>query len=306
MREDTITPKLSFSTGAIYPYPLSAAFALAKEAGFSGVELVLGPEAIWRGPANTQRLAARYGLMIYSVHAPIMPLPGWMDMATSIGRLVEYAAAMNHPPLVVLHTPRVQNMQQETAGLRYLEALATWRSCQAPVQIALETPGLFRAEDRQSALFDVKALRAFADREGLLLTLDTAHVGSMPYDLSDAYETLRERLVNVHLSDLRHVPRLLDMAALHSYIKHHQLPGQGWLPLERLVRTLLEDDYEGLLTLELSPVAVGIWSPRRVRENLWACVSFVRQLAESVCTGCAGGVPAHLGSNERYVPGSTS
>ena len=270
--------QLSFSTGATYPYPLAASFALAKEAGFSGVELVLGPEAIWRGPISTQRLAARYGLTIYSLHAPILPLPGWADLAAGIGRLVKYAAAMNCPPLVVLHTPKVRDMQQEDLGIRYREALAAWRErfAQAPAPIAIETAGLFRPENRAYALFDIQALRAFADQEGLLLTLDTAHVGSMSYDLLAAYEVLRERLVNVHFSDLRHVPRFLDLPALHSYIKHHQLPGRGWLPLERLVRRLLEDGYAGLVTVELSPVALGIWSPQRVRRNLRECVSFIQ------------------------------
>lgn len=241
------------------------------------VELVIGPEALWRGPLGTQRLAARYGLAIGSIHGPILPLPGWGDGPTNVPRLVDYASAMEPIPLVVLHVPRARDMDRDAAALRYRAALAEWRERldERPVPIALETPGLFHPEERQFTLFDLDALASFAESEGIQVVLDTVHVGSLSYDLMEAYRRLRPLLANVHLSDMRHLPRILDIAALHSYIKHHQLPGSGWLPLCRFVRALTQDGYHGLLTLELSPVAVRAWSFRRARGALQACISFV-------------------------------
>ena len=47
---------------------------------------------------------------------------------------------------------------------------------------------------------------------------------------------------------------------------------------------LAELNDDGLLTLELSPVALGIWSPGRVRKALEESLSFVRRIEESVDT----------------------
>ncbi len=273
---------MSFSTGSLYTYPLATAFALAQQAGLRDVELVLGPESLWRGAVATGRLAAAYGLTIRSVHPPVLPLPGWTDPATVLQRLLAYAGALSPQPLVVLHAPRLRRIAETAMGRRFLEALAAWRAgpSASRVPIALETPGLFSAADRALELFGVAALAAFAAREGLATTLDTAHVGSLPCNPLDAYALLRDGLANIHLSDLRPVPALLDISLLQSYIKHHQLPGDGILPLAALLRALRRDGYAGLLTLELSPLALGFWSRARVRQQLARTVVWVGETSE--------------------------
>jgi sugar phosphate isomerase/epimerase len=273
---------LSFSTGSVYVYPLTAAFALAQQAGLAAVELVLGAESLRLGARQTESLAARYGLTIRSLHPPIAPLPGWPNSSTAaIQRLLAYATQMSAPPLLVLHTPHARNLQSEPGGIRYLETLAAWRKEFSQVPIALETPGLFGEKSRRFALFQIAALTAFAEQQGALLTLDTAHVGSMPHDLLDAYRQMRERLANIHFSDLRALPRLLDHSWTQSYIKHHQLPGHGRLPLTELVRALHRDHYQGMLTFELSPLALRIWSPRQALQRLVQCVAFVRRIEQA-------------------------
>ncbi len=169
-------------------------------------------------------------------------------------------------------------------GRRFLAALAQWRRgpSASRVPIALETPGLFCAADRELELFDIAALADFAARESLATTLDTAHVGSMPCSPLDAYALLREGLANIHLSDLRPVPAFLDLSVLQSYIKHHQLPGEGILPLAALVQMLRRNGYAGLLTLELSPLALGFWSRACVRRQLARAVAWVEETAEMV------------------------
>ena len=271
--------RLSYSTGATYIYPLTWTFKLAAEAGFEGIELVLNPEALRRGPAQTQKLARHHGLAINSIHGPLLPLPGWPRDASSIDRIVRYAQAMDPTPLVVLHVPKAEDVERDERGKRYRQALADWRqSCLvAPVPLALETPGLFHARERKLALFDLAELASFAETEGTGLVLDTVHAASLSYDILNAYRILRRRLSNVHLSDLCRVPRLLDLPALHSYIKHHQLPGHGHLPLSQLVRALVQDGYDGLLTLELSPVAVRIWSRSKVRRAIRESLQFVER-----------------------------
>jgi sugar phosphate isomerase/epimerase len=68
---------------------------------------------------------------------------------------------------------------------------------------------------------------------------------------------------------------------MHSYFKHHQIPGDGDLSLLELLRRLKADFYEGLLTLEISPVALQAWRPRRAKENLSRCLDFVKEALEN-------------------------
>lgn len=269
--------RLSYSTGATYIYPLTWTFKLAADAGFESVELVLNLESLRRGPEETWLLARQYGLAIGSIHGPIVPIPGWPRDATSIDRIVRYGQGMDPAPLVVLHVPKAENMEDDPRGRRYRQALAAWReSClESPVPLAIETPGLFHSREHKLALFDPGALAAFAEAEGTGLVLDTVHAASLSCDVLETYETLRGRLANVHFSDLANVPRLLDLPSLHSYIKHHQLPGHGVLPLGQLVSTLVRDGYDGLLTLELSPVAVRLWSRRQALRMLRESIDFV-------------------------------
>ena len=59
-------------------------------------------------------------------------------------------------------------------------------------------------------------------------------------------------------------------------LKHHQLPGEGHLPLEPFLHQLVGLGYDGPITLELSPVSLGIWWPPAVRRNLARSVAYIR------------------------------
>ena len=83
--------RLSFSTATLYHFPLRAAFALAHEAGFEGVELVLGPEVMLRGAAYVRQLSHEYSLAVLSVHPPMIPYPGQNKAARILPYLVSLA-----------------------------------------------------------------------------------------------------------------------------------------------------------------------------------------------------------------------
>lgn len=267
--------RLSYSTGSTYSYPLARSFHLAHGAGLDCVELVLGPEAIRRGPAEVQRLAEDAGVSISSLHGPILPLPGWRQIPRNIERLTAYAAALEPSPLVVLHVPQARDMERDERGRAFREALASGLARDG-LQIAVETPGLFHTTERAFELFDMDNLGRFAERMGAGIVLDTVHVASLSQDILHAYGLFQQRLANVHLSDLVEVPRWLDRPGLHSLIKHHQIPGRGVLPLAALVQALARDGYEGLVTLELSPVALRAWSATQAGRALREAVAYVQ------------------------------
>jgi sugar phosphate isomerase/epimerase len=267
--------RLSFSTGTLYHFPLRTTFALAHEAGFEGVELVLGPEVTLRGAAYVRQLSQEYSLAVLSVHPPMIPYPGRGKAARVLPRLVSLAEQVDCD-LIVLHTPKTADAA-DPRWTEFVAALTRQRS-NTGVRISLENAGIFWESDVHYILHDVRRLRAFADRYDLPLTFDTAHAGTSAYELLEAYALVDGRVVNVHFSDLAHRRIFPDWPPLYTFFTHHQMPGEGVLPLTEFVHMLLATGYSGIFTVEVGPTAIQAWSPSRVREGLANLVQYVRRL----------------------------
>lgn len=272
--------KTSLSTACLYVYPLRWIFAVAKRAGFDGVELVISPEVQARGGAYARKLAEEFGLTLFTVHPPLFQYPGWSKVHKSIAPYLPRALKFTQDagaPILVIHMPKARKTESGI-GRAFVEQVigARERLNGAGPRLALENRPRFRERDASLVLTSPQDLRAFADAHDFPMTLDTAHLGTWDLDLLDAYEFFRGRLVNVHFSDLRDVsPRIERTVALHSYLKQHQLPGAGKLPLRDFLSRLARDGYGGPITFELSPTSLNIWNPRAVERKLKACLAFV-------------------------------
>lgn len=264
--------KLSLSTGSLYIYPLQATFRLAREAGFEGVELVVGPEVLWRGGKGVRRLADDCGLAIFSLHPPLFTLPGWQSYRVVMRKLIALAQEVECP-LIVIHPPDAGSWEHPRSRA-FLNALSTEQSRLrgTSIHLALENPA--PSPHGRRLLIDPEACRSFAQAHDLLLALDTAHAGSLSHSLDRAYQLWGARLANVHLSDVAVSSSLPDILGLHTYLKRHQFPGEGVLPLADLLRRLAANGYCGPITLELSPVALRIWWPPAVRCRLRQAVAW--------------------------------
>jgi sugar phosphate isomerase/epimerase len=273
--------KISLSTACLYVYPLRWIFAIARRAGFDGVELVISPEVEWRGGASVRRLAQEHALQVFSVHPPLFQYPGWRGSFTNIAPFLPRALRVTQDvgaPLLVIHMPRSRH-PNTGVGREFVRGVVSARARLNGTEprLSLENRAYFSARSNGLILSTPAELRAFADAHDFTLTLDTAHVGTWGIDLLDAYAVFRSRLANVHLSDLREVsPHVEQRPRLHSYVKQHQLLGAGKLPLIGFLRALARDGYAGAVTLELSPLALHVWNPRAVERRLKASVEFVR------------------------------
>ena len=273
--------KVSLSTACLYVYPLRWIFAVARRAGFDGVELVISPEVEWRGGAYVRRLSREYALEIFSVHPPLFQYPGWRGSFTNIAPFLPRALRVTQDagaPVLVIHMPRSRDASTGV-GREFVEHVvsARMRLNGTGPRLSLENRAYFSERSNGLILTTPRELRAFADAHDFTMTLDTAHVGTWEIDLLNAYASFRGRLANVHLSDLRDVsPRVERRPGLHSYVKQHQLPGAGKMPLIDFLRALARDGYTGPVTLELSPVALRIWNPRAAERKLKESVEFVR------------------------------
>lgn len=271
--------KFSLSTATLYPYPLQWVFRWARVVGFDGVELAVNPEAIVRRGEAVQRLAATEGVEIFSVHPTVVPLPGWWERRGGMEptfRLAQEAGVS----LVVMHTPRVQSLE-EGEGLAFRRRIQGWRTRLAAtdLQLAIENKAIRSEADRRYALSPLPRLRAFADRYDLGLVLDTTHAGSSGEDLLYAQQVFEGRLVNVHVSDMGGRLPLGTFATVRRLLGEHRFPGSGDLPLDALLASLGGDGYGGLVTLEVNPWAARAWWPPALRRRLAQAARWMRRAA---------------------------
>jgi sugar phosphate isomerase/epimerase len=109
------------------------------------------------------------------------------------------------------------------------------------------------------------------------ITFDTSHAASFGLNIVSALDVVAPRLANVHFSDRREEPPAIASGLLNALTRDHQLPGAGALPLGTFVRRLRAKSYQGALTLELSPLALGLWRDHRTLERATRAVAFVRE-----------------------------
>src|SRR5579872_5091003 len=103
--------QISFSTGTFYHRGLEYSLDLAREAGFVGVELVVGTRYILQGIASYQRAVEASGVPVLSVHPPFYLLPGWPRRFTqSIPQLASITQTLGGA-LCVVHTPFLANAE---------------------------------------------------------------------------------------------------------------------------------------------------------------------------------------------------
>jgi sugar phosphate isomerase/epimerase len=269
-------PSVSLSTGSLWGMGLRRTWRLASSAGFDAVELVVDPEVLVRGPAWVRDTAGRSGLAIASVHPFLYALPGYLGAMSSPPRLVRLAAELG-AGVVTVHPAITRQMggPEWQVWCRSMDE-ARRLAQDAGVVLSVENPPVFTAADRGKALARMADLVDFCMSEGLVVTYDTSHAWSAGDDVLEACRMTSQRLANVHLSDVRLPPARLDRPLLDSFFKHHQVPGEGILPLEAVMALLVGARYSGPLTLELSPFAIGWPRPAAVRNRLAGAVDWVR------------------------------
>mgnify|MGYP001104651872 CR=1 FL=1 len=270
--------KLSLSTGTLYVYPLRMVFRRARMAGFDGVELVVNPEAIVRGGLAVRRLADAEGVEIFSVHPTVVPLPGWRERHGGMDRTIRLAQEAG-ARLVVMHTPRSASLDKGE-GLAFRRTVEAWRRRLAGsnLRLAIENKDIRAEAHRRYALSPLNQLRAFADRHDLGLVLLFLIFSFSGEDLMYARQTFGERLIDVHLSDMRGWLSPLPLSSLRRALGQHLFPATGDLPLADLLSALSGDGYAGPVTLEVNPIAIRIWWPPTVRRRLAQAVKWMRRV----------------------------
>lgn len=237
-KPEAASPIIQCSTGPLWSMELDQAMDTLAEADFRDIELMVTRDPKTHEADIPLELARDKGLSIRSIHAPFLVLTKnvWgMDPLQKIHRGVEMCKAVGASTLIV-HPP----YPWERRYSHWVLHDCADYSAETGVKIAVETMYPKWVGPRRLSGY------RWVDPKDLALAapwtvLDTCHVALARRDILDAYEMLGSSVVHVHLSN----------NAGDGRDGHLELD-RGVLPIPNFLNKLLENNFSGAISLEVS------------------------------------------------------
>lgn len=266
------------STGSLHLCGTQHVFELAAEAGFDGLEVLIDQRVDTWQPGYLARLSAEYGLPVACLHSPfLLNVPHWPAAeGDRVARSLELAEALDAEvvvthlpvrwPYSILITPRSRVAlphfwRRNGKDVAWFEQQLPAIQAETAVVIAVEIMPLHRALGWPVNVHVWNTLAEWSRFEHL--TLDTTHCGTWGVDPRAAYDRADGRVSHIHLSNFDG--------------REHRLPHQGDLALDKFLRHVAADGYQGHISIETSPDAMQVEDPARLKENLAASLAFCRE-----------------------------
>ena len=232
-----MTPPVALSTASVFPEPASAAFALAAELGYDGVELMVWTDPISQDIPRVAELAERFAAPVRAVHAPCLAVTQRVWAADPVQRLRRSVAAAGTlgASVVVLHPPfRWQRSYVADFADEIVRAGET-----AGVAVAVENMfpvgrGVLRAVPYHPGYDPTAAGHPH-------YTLDLSHTAAAGSDALAMLDRMGDRLAHVHLADGSGAPR-----------DEHLVPGRGGQPCAQVCERLADSGFRGTVVVEVS------------------------------------------------------
>lgn len=273
-----------FSSGSLWSYSLEHCFALAREAGYDGLEVVADQRYETREIGHLRELIRRYQIPITAIHSPFMPtIPGWPEgQPGRIRESVKLAEAVG-AEVVVHHLPSRVGLAWISIPGRMFPLPLPWNP-EKPYRRWVEQ-NYFEFQDGtrvRLCIENMPAYRRFGRRWNLNhwntpgqlarfrhITLDTTHLGTWGLEPVAIYGRLSDRVAHLHLSNFDG--------------REHIRPEEGRLNLSGLLAEMAADSYQGAVCLELRPDVLDAGGPddrvvARMSQSLEHCRRWAGQL----------------------------
>ncbi|MEV8612411.1 sugar phosphate isomerase/epimerase family protein [Amycolatopsis sp. NPDC051373] len=229
------------STASVWPLRAGAAFELAAELGYDGVEVMVWADPISQDVAAVRRWSKRTNVPILSIHSPSLLITQrvWSpDPEIRLRKSVEAAEQLG-ARTVVVHPPfRWQRRYGDAFG-----DLVDELEEKSGIEVAVENMFKVRPPGG-SRNTRVSAFRPSIDPTDVGFrhyTLDLSHSAAARMDALALAERMGEGLSHVHLADGTGVPK-----------DEHLIPGHGGQPCAELLEKLVSDSFTGQVVLEVN------------------------------------------------------
>lgn len=261
-----MTPRIpvGLSTASVYPQPAGAAFEMASELGFDGVELMVWADPVSQDVRAIDRLSQRSGVPVLAVHAPCLLISQrvWSpDPVERLRRSVRAAQDLG-ARTVVLHPPFRWQRRYADGFAQMVEDLEE----ASGVDIAVENMFPVRRPLGRGRSVEVSAFRPSIDPTDVghaHYTLDLSHAAAAHTDALELAKRMGDGLTHIHLADGSGAPK-----------DEHMVPGRGSQPCAELCETLARGGFDGQVVLEINTRRAA--SPAQRAEMLAESLLFAR------------------------------
>ncbi len=229
-----------------------------REAGFQGIELMVTKREETQSTSYVKELACEFDIAVRSIHAPFLfaAKKVWGGPQEKIAISTAMARDLG-ADVIVVHLPYFWQWGYARWAHRDLNAYAR----DSGVIVAVENAMLVNLY-RPVNLSLFNSLHELSHFDNLVF--DTSHYAIAGIDIFQAWDTLGSRVRHIHLSN--------------NYLKgfdDHALPFEGRLPLDRFLRMLHRDGFDGKVALELGPGPLEARLGRkRIVDNLRRSLDF--------------------------------
>jgi len=235
------------STTCVYPWSPERSFAMAKEAGYDGIELMVTRDVRTQDPAALIELSDRFELPILSVHAPVLLISQFVwgrDPRVKLERSAELARAVG-APTVVVHPPF---RWQRTYAERFLDLVAA-TSDEYATTIAVENMFPWTVRGRTMAAYAPHWDPSDFDCDAV--TLDFSHAALSGQDGLELATRFGSRLKHIHLCD--------GAAPTEdgTPFDEHLPPGSGSQPIAETLTALAASGWDGQIVAEVNTRRAG-------------------------------------------------
>ncbi|WP_153502910.1 sugar phosphate isomerase/epimerase family protein [Cumulibacter manganitolerans] len=228
--------RVLLSSASVFPEPLDAAFELAHELGYDGLEVMIWGDPASQDAAAIAELIQVAQLPVGSVHAPCLLITARV-WGTEPGPKLTKSVRLAHQigaRTVVVHPPfrwQSRYAREFAAGVRALER---------------QSGRVIAVENMFPARVGARGVSAYAPHWDVTrgpfehLTLDTSHTSVARCDSAEMLARMGERLAHVHLAD-----------GTGKGTDEHLVPGRGSSGCDRVLHAL-PASFTGDVVVEVS------------------------------------------------------
>jgi 2-keto-myo-inositol isomerase len=232
--------------------PLDAELDVVSAAGYDGIELFipkLAPFLEGQAPEDLARRLGETGLVPIMLNGienfNLRSADEFAAITEDCRWLSELSQEIGCPGIVVVPSPNPKGLDWQTVKSKTSAALRELAGVANPYGVQLGLEFLAPVDCSVRTLAEAWEIVEAAGRENLGLVLDTYHfcVGGSGWESLEVFPV--DRLLLVHINDVEDLPfeQLTD--------GHRLLPGEGILPLGRILSSVCERGYDGAYSLEV-------------------------------------------------------
>ncbi|WP_232021279.1 MULTISPECIES: sugar phosphate isomerase/epimerase family protein [Pseudonocardia] len=237
---DSSIPPVLLSTASVYPEGVAAAFEIAADLHYDGVELMIWTDPVSQDPRAVERLVQRHGVPVTAVHAPCLAVTQrvWgADPVHRLRRTVEVAARLG-ARTVVVHPPF--RWQRRYAGV-FADEVARAKEFRG---VTLPVENMFPVTRGGISTVPYALGHDPTDIGFGAYTLDLSHTAAAGVDALALLDRMGDDLTHLHLTDGSGAPK-----------DEHLVPGRGAQPCAEVCQRLADNgfaDRGGTVALEVS------------------------------------------------------